>query len=128
MTEDRANTPELLRPRNLALLLLASSDMSPRQRARDQKADLTGMGLKRRVLEAVCDQDPEPADLEPILMQIIDDLGPPTGPTRSIAAAFLAKWRTPGASPEGIAQLLGQGALLNPEVAAPAGPLSSLVV
>jgi hypothetical protein len=115
MTEERTDTPELLRPRNLALLLLASSDMSPRQRARDQKADLTGMDLKRRVLEAVCDQDPEPADLEPILMQIIDDLGPPTGPTRSIAAAILEEWRTACASPEWIAQLLGEAALRSAE-------------
>jgi hypothetical protein len=115
MTEERTDTPELLRPRNLALLLLASSDMSPRQRARDQKADLTGMDIKHRVLEAVCEQDPEPADLEPILMQIIDDLGPPTGPTRSIATAFLEEWRAACTSPEWIALLLGEAALRSAE-------------
>src|SRR5947209_489185 len=100
MKEDAAKTPELLRPKNLAILLLASGDMSPRQRVRDQKADLTGMGLKRRVLEAVCELDPDPADLELTLMQIVDDVGPPTGPTRSIAAVFLEEWRTACASSE----------------------------
>ncbi|MFL5241924.1 MAG: hypothetical protein ACJ8FY_07430 [Gemmataceae bacterium] len=115
MKEDAAKTSELLRPKNLAILLLASGDMSPRQRARDQKADLTGMGLKRRVLQAVCELDPDPADLELTLMQIVDDLGPPTGPTRSIAAAFLEEWRTACASPEWVAQLLGEAALRSAE-------------
>jgi len=48
-----------LRPRDLALLLLASGELSPRQRARDQQADLAGAGLKRCVLAELVARDPE---------------------------------------------------------------------
>ena len=37
---------------------------------------------RRRRARPAAPAEAEPADLEPILMQIIDDLGPPTGPTR----------------------------------------------
>jgi len=36
------------RPRDLALLMLASGELAPRQRARDQQADRAGGDLKRR--------------------------------------------------------------------------------
>lgn len=110
MNRDSAPTPDPLRPRNLALLLLASGDLSPRQRARDQQADLFGMDLKRRVLNALVALDPEPLLLEGTLMQIVDDLGPPTGPTRSVALSFLEEWQAACASPEWVAHLLGEAA------------------
>src|SRR4051794_40342890 len=56
--------PDPLRPRDLALLLLASPDLRPRQRARDQQADRAGLNLLRRVLEEVAARDPEPAELD----------------------------------------------------------------
>ena len=63
-------SPEPLRPRDLALLLLASRDLRPRQRARDQQADAAGLALKRRVLDRVAALDPEPAEFEAALVEL----------------------------------------------------------
>jgi hypothetical protein len=92
----------------LAVLLLASGDLLPRQRARDQQADRAGMDLKRRVLDWVAARDPEPDDLEAVLMEVVEEIGPPTGPTRSVARAFFDDWEMAGASPEWLAQLVGE--------------------
>src|SRR5262249_53852550 len=73
--------PDPLRPRDFALLLLASGDLAPRQRARDQQADRAGLELKRQVLDSLAARDPEADDLEAALLAIVEDLGPPTGPT-----------------------------------------------
>ena len=108
-------SPEPVRPRNLALLLLASGELLPRRRARDQQADLSGMDLKRRVLEAVADRDPESEDLESLLMELVDEFGPPTGPTRSIAVSFLEEWQTACVSPEWIGHLLNEATQLSAE-------------
>ena len=75
-----------LRPADLALFLLASGELMPRQRARDQQADLAGMELKRRVLDLVVSYDPAPGELEPALVRIVQELGPPYGPARAICA------------------------------------------
>src|SRR5689334_9367165 len=80
---------ELLRPRDFALLLLASGDAAPRHRARDQRADRAGLGLKRRVLAALVERDPGPDEVEAALMEVVEEVGPPTGPTRSVAALVL---------------------------------------
>jgi hypothetical protein len=97
-----------VRPRDFALLLLASGDVLPRQRARDQQADRAGLELKRRVLEAVAALDPEPEDLEAALLATVEELGPPTGPTRSIARAVLEDWRTACATPGWLEHLLSE--------------------
>jgi hypothetical protein len=99
---------EPLRPRDLALLLLASGDLLPRQRARDQQADLSGMQLKRQVLERLAALDPEPVDLEAALIRIVEEIGPPTGPTRAVAAGIHEEWQAACAAPEWIAHLLGE--------------------
>jgi hypothetical protein len=99
---------ELLRPRDLAVLLLASGDLKPRKRARDQQADCAGLELKRRVLDRVAALDPEPGDLEAILLGIVAELGPPTGPTRALAVSFREEWQLACASPEWVAHLLGE--------------------
>jgi hypothetical protein len=101
-----SGTTEPLRPRDLALLLLASGDALPRQRARDQQADHAGLDLKRRVLTELLARDPEPAEMEAALMTVVEDLGPPTGPTRSIALAVLEEWRTAVSTPEWLTHLL----------------------
>jgi hypothetical protein len=98
---------EPLRPRDLAVLLLASGDLLPRQRARDQQADLAGMLLKRRVLDRLAALDPEPAELEAALMHIVEEIGPPAGPTRASALSIREEWQAAAASPEWVAQLLG---------------------
>jgi hypothetical protein len=100
--------PDDLRPRDLALLLLASGELSPRQRARDQQADLAGAGLKRRVLAELVARDPDGPEVESILMEIVAEFGPPTGPTRSVALSFLEEWRMARAAPAWVAHLLDE--------------------
>jgi hypothetical protein len=97
-----------LRPGDFARLLLASGELAPRKRARDQQADLAGLALKRRVLEALAGYDPEPDDLEAALLAIVNDLGPPTGPTRSIALSLFEEWRIATETPGWVAQLLDE--------------------
>jgi hypothetical protein len=109
-----SDAPEPLCPRDFALLLLASGEVAPRQRARDQQADRFGLGLKRRVLEAVAARAPGPDELEAALLDIIDEIGPPTGPTRSIAVALLEEWRAASATPALVAHLRAE-AVRGPE-------------
>jgi hypothetical protein len=100
--------PSMLRPRDFAVLLLSSTDLMPRQRARDQQADQAGLALKRRVLNALVARDPEPEDLEAALVDIVEELGPPNGPTRAIALTLAEEWRAVNATPEWLAQLVGE--------------------
>jgi hypothetical protein len=97
-----------LRPRDLALLLLASGELLPRQRARDQQADRAGLLLKRRLLEHVAAHDPNPADLEKSLLALIEQFGPPTGPTRALATTFMEEWQAACVTPELLASLLSE--------------------
>jgi len=99
---------EPLRPRDLALLLLSSGDLRPRQRARDQQADQAGLALKRRVLDRLAALDPEPDCLEGCLQGIVGEFGPPHGPTRAIAASLRDEWQAACSCPEWISQLLHQ--------------------
>jgi hypothetical protein len=99
---------EPLRPRDFAILLLGSGDLAPRRRARDQHADRVGLDLKRRVLEGLLARDPEPDDAEAALMDVVESLGPPMGPTRAMALLVLEEWRTAAATPEWVAHLLGE--------------------
>ena len=105
---ERPPDGELLRPRDLALLLLASGDLLPRQRARDQQADRAGLALKKRVLEELAALDPEPEELEAALLHTVETIGPPTGPTRALALTIREEWRAACLSPEWTAQLLGE--------------------
>jgi hypothetical protein len=104
MNRDSSSPP--LRPRDLALLLLASRDLRPRQRARDQQADTAGLSLKRRVLEGLAAMDPEPDQLLAALLKITEDLGPPNGPTRAVAGMILEEWQSACVCPEWVEQLL----------------------
>jgi hypothetical protein len=99
-----------MRPRDLAILLLASGDLLPRQRARDQQADRAGLDLKRRILDRLAALDPEPADLEAALLTIVEEMGPPQGPARAVAAVVRDEWLAACASPEWVAQLLAEAA------------------
>jgi hypothetical protein len=101
-----ATHPEPLRPRDLALLLLASGDLLPRQRARDQQADVAGMDLKRHLLDRLAALDPEPDEIEASLLRIVEEIGTPQGPTRAIAAGIRDDWQSACAAPEWVAQLL----------------------
>jgi hypothetical protein len=99
-----------LRPRDLATLLLASGDLLPRQRARDQQADTAGGELKRRVLERVATLDPEPSDLVPTLDRIIEEIGEPTGPTRAIATGIREEFEAVAGAPQLLEWLLARAA------------------
>ena len=103
-----APPPQTLRPKDMALLLLASGDLLPRQRARDQQADLMGSALKSRILHELVMLDPEPERVEVALEQIVEQLGPPTGPTRAVAVSVLEEWQAACASPEFVTWLLAQ--------------------
>jgi hypothetical protein len=95
-----------LRPRDLALLLLASGDLAPRQRARDQQADRAGLDLKRRLLDHVAAVDPDADGLAQSLAAWIDELGPPSGPGRALAVEFHENWQAAQATPNWTAHLL----------------------
>ncbi|MBI3409019.1 MAG: hypothetical protein HY040_11785 [Planctomycetes bacterium] len=104
------NTPlsNSLRPRDFAMLLLASRDLRPRKRARDQRADTAGLDLKRSVLEKLADHDPEPGEFEAGLLRILEEIGPPLGPTRAIASMIHEEWQAACINPEWVAQLLSE--------------------
>ena len=97
-----------MRPRDLALLLLASGDLLPRQRARDQAPDVAGLALERRILDGLAAHDPEPDEIDAALVSIIDEIGPPTGPTRAIALHVRDEYRSVAASRQLVEHLLSQ--------------------
>jgi hypothetical protein len=94
-----------MRPRDFALLLLNSGELLPRQRLRNQTPDMIGLELKRRLLQAIADRDPEPAKLDETLACLIDELGPPTGPVRALALSFREEWQALPANPQWIEHL-----------------------
>jgi len=99
-----------MRPRDLALLLLSSGELLPRQRLRSQSPDAAGLELKRRLLKRVADLDPDPANLEETLARLIDELGPPSGPIRALALGFRDDWQGLASSPEWFKQLQDEAA------------------
>ena len=99
---------ERISPRDLALFLLGSGEASPRTRARDQQADAAGLALKRRVLAEVVARDPDPDGLEAALLEIVEEFGPPTGPTRAVARSVLEEWQFAASSPGWVPHLLGE--------------------
>jgi hypothetical protein len=80
--------------------LLAGSSGPPRQRARDQQADLAGEALSRRVLNRLIALDPDPEHLEEALLAIVDEMGEPSGPTRGVCTFILQTWEMLQVSPD----------------------------
>jgi len=99
-----------MRPRDLAVLLLSSEELRPRKRLRSQHPDITGMELKRRLLEAVADVDPDPESLDAALAGLIDQLGSPPGPIRELALGFRDDWLGLASNPHWLKQLEEEGA------------------
>lgn len=97
-----------MRPKDLALFLLASGETAPRKRARDQQADIAGLELKRRVLNLLVAADPEPEDLALALAEIVEALGSPHGPTRAICAIIRDEWELAAVEPGFVEWLLDQ--------------------
>jgi hypothetical protein len=96
------------RPRDLALLLLAIGGGPPRQRARDQQADLAGLELHRRVLDRLASLDPEPEECEAALAKIVAEFGEPTGPTRGVCLRVKQEWEEARDSPLAWSWLLSE--------------------
>jgi hypothetical protein len=96
------------RPRDLALLLLAIGGGPPRQRARDQQADLAGLALHRRVLDRLAALDPDPGDCEAALARIVAEFGEPTGPTRGVCLRVKQEWEECRDTPSAWSWLLGE--------------------
>lgn len=92
--------PDRRRPRDLALLLLAVGGDPPRERARDPRADLVGMDLRRRVLREVAAIDPEPEAFGECLATIVAEFGEPSGPTRAVATAVWQDWEASRLAPD----------------------------
>jgi hypothetical protein len=108
MTMAEPTPAEPLRPRDLALLLLASGDLRPRKRARDQQADMAGLQLKRQMLDRLAALDPEPAELEAALARIVGEMGPATGPARGVALTVRDEFRAACTTPAWVAHLLAE--------------------
>ena len=108
----KATEENRLRPRDLATLLLASGDLLPRQRARDQQADLAGNELKRRALTRIIELDPEPGELASALDGIVREIGEPgaPGPARAIAREFAEEFETATRTPQLVEWLLDRAA------------------
>lgn len=100
--------PDSLRPRDVALLFLATPDQSPRQRARDQQADGVGLELRRRVLNRLVVMDPDPEEIEAALATIISEFGEPSGPTRGVCLAILQDWNSATIGPGFVPWLLAE--------------------
>ena len=102
-------------PRDFALLLLGSGEAAPRARARDQQADDAGLELKRRLLAEVVARDPAADNFESELLAIVDDFGPPTGPTRAVALMVFEEWRLAASSPGWVPHLRGEAVTPRPK-------------
>ena len=98
----------LSRPRDFALLLLASRDLRPRQRAPAiNVAEHRRAGIKAlRLLEHIADIDPEPADVEAVLADGIEQLGPPYGPARAVAVMLHEEWQSARDNPAWVEELI----------------------
>ena len=97
-----------MRPRELAVLQLASEEVQSNRRKRGQAPDRIGLELKQRLLRLIADLDPEPEELDAALARLVDDLGPPTGPNRALALSFRDEWKDLQAHPETIGPLFHQ--------------------
>jgi hypothetical protein len=77
---------------------------------RSQYPDVAGMELKRSLLQAVADLDPESEGLDATLARLIDDLGPPPGPIRALALGFRNDWQGLATNPGWVEQLREEAA------------------
>jgi hypothetical protein len=99
-----------MRPRDLAQLLLSSEELRPRRRLRSQYPDNLGMELKRSLLQAIADLDPNSENLEATLTRLVNEIGPAPGPVRALAIGFRDDWNVLSANPEWLEQLREEAA------------------
>lgn len=92
-----------LRPREVATSLfnaLEASEGRRKRRVRDTTADSIGMQIKRDLLVAISNADPDPQDFERWLMDYCDASAPADGPVRAMALSIWDEWRLADASPD----------------------------
>jgi hypothetical protein len=85
-----------LRPSQVCAELLDALEASEgrtRRRKRDQRPDVIGLGIKRRLLEAAVREDPEPADFEGWLLDRVVQAGAGNGADRAMALQVFEEWR-----------------------------------
>jgi len=85
-----------LRPRQLCgelLMALDAAEGRRRRRARDTTPDSIGMRIKREILEAIVQADPEPTAFEAWLVQRCLEAGTADGPVRAMALSIWDEWR-----------------------------------
>lgn len=93
------NSDETLRPAQVCQTLLAALEASEgrrRRRKRDTTPDAIGLAIKRRLLEQVVREDPEPATFEHWLLQCasaIEDMPQSPGAVAAMARDIFEEWR-----------------------------------
>jgi hypothetical protein len=90
-----------LRPASVCAELLAAleaSESKSRRRKRDQRPDVIGLGLKRRLLEAAVREDPEPEEFEGWLLDRVLGAAEGEGAVRAMALQVFEEWRLAGLS------------------------------
>jgi hypothetical protein len=83
-----------IRPAELCQQTLNAIQVSEerrKRRKRDTGPDVIGMNIKRDVLQAVIEADPEPDDFEAWLLQYVIET-PASGPVRAMALEILAEY------------------------------------
>lgn len=101
-----------LRPAEFArelLQALASSEGRRRKRKRNTTPDSIGLEIKRDILEAMEEADPEPARIEEWLLQYCLSVGRGNGGVRAMALSVLDEWQLAQYSP-GFQEWLSEGA------------------
>lgn len=85
-----------LRPARVCAELLEALEASEgrtRKRKRDQRPDIIGLGIKRRLLEAAVQADPEPEDFEGWLLDRVLASGDGHGAVRAMAVQVFDEWK-----------------------------------
>jgi hypothetical protein len=98
-SQSKSTPSSPIRPGDFARILLASSSGPPRQRARDQQADLAGESLNRQILDRLIALDPDPVGLEEALLAIVEEMGEPSGPARGVCTSIQQTWEMLQVSP-----------------------------
>ena len=100
------------RPKQLCAELLATIEASEgrrKRRSRNTTADSIGLDIRRRLLEEIVADDPEPDDFEAWLVERCAREGLADGPVRAMALTIWDEWRL-ASTAAGFRQWLADGA------------------
>ena len=89
-------SPDPLRPSQLCADLLGALEASEgrrKRRVRDTTPDAIGLRIKRELLEAAVQADPEAAEFEAWLAERCLEAGIADGPVRAMALSIWDEWR-----------------------------------